>query len=282
ALSGLALQQSRRHHSSSKTSRTSTPTARWKQQTLTQLTPTLSHASSSHDSSLESHDLDDEGLEIMMPPRKRLKKSAKHTPDQTTITQMDPFRRQLYRQEDIADLEEEPMSGSKSPRRRRKRKTSSIAQSVTSVQTRSAKKRAAATKVENEPKNNTETHQADAENDGHAVHTSLQHNERSAAMPPPKTPKSIRRKEVPSSQSPADTPWSIRSNKAKSQTATSPLKERPINTPSRNPLSSRRKKAHVRPKLEIGDSMAADEEFGEDKGGTPSLEATRDNGAIKT
>ena len=271
----------RRHHSSTKTPAISTPTARWKQQTLTQLTPTLSHATSNHDSSFESHDLEYEGLEIMMPPKKRLRKSAKHTPDQKTITQMDPFRWQLYPREDVTDLEEDHMSDTKSPPRKRKRKTSSIAPNVTRVQTRSAKKRAAATKVENEQENIKETHQADAEYDGHAVDTSLQHNQRSEAMPPPKTPKTTRRKEVPSSQSPADTPWSMRSNKSKSQKATSPLKERSVNAPSRTHLSSRRKVAHVKPKLEIGDSMAVDEELEEDNGGTPFLEATRDSSAIK-
>ncbi|KAL8869235.1 MAG: hypothetical protein Q9174_004423 [Haloplaca sp. 1 TL-2023] len=279
----------RRHHSSSKTPTVLTPMARWKQQTLTRLTPTLSHATSSHDSSFESDDLRYDSLEAMMPPKKRSRKSSKHLPDQQTITQMDPFKLQLYPEEDTTVLEKEHTLDLESPPRRKKRKASSVGLSVTSVQTRSAKKRAAATKAENGKENKTETFQACAEHGGQAVDTPLQINQRSATMPPPKTPKTTRRKEVPSSQSPADTPWSARSNWLKNQSSASPLKERPINTPSRICFSSQRKSAHAGPQLEIGDSIATvavdeenNQEHEEDAGATKFLEATRDSSATKT
>ena len=50
-----------------------------------------------------------------------------------------------------------------------------------------------------------------------------------AIMPPPKTPQSTRRKEVPSSQSPANTPISTRCHKSQRDLSRSPLKEKTTN-----------------------------------------------------
>lgn len=80
-------------------------------------------------------------------------------------------------------------------------------------------------------------------------------------MPPPKTPQSTRRKEVPSSQSPVDTPLSAQSQKSKRDLSRSPLKERSTNV-RRVSISdwSARKSVRWAPMLEVADSTELEDE----------------------
>ena len=55
---------------------------------------------------------------------------------------------------------------------------------------------------------------------------------KAALMPPPKTPKSTRLKEIPSSQSPAVTPLSTQSRRSQREQSRSPLKEKSTNLPT--------------------------------------------------
>lgn len=83
----------------------------------------------------------------------------------------------------------------------------------------------------------------------------------SALMPPPKTPQSTRRKEVPSSQSPADTPLSIQSRKSHRDLSGSPLKERSTNVRRVKIRDSpARKSVRWAQMLEVADSTEQDDE----------------------
>lgn len=78
-------------------------------------------------------------------------------------------------------------------------------------------------------------------------------------MPPPKTPQSSRRKEVPSSQSPVNTPLSTQSRRSVRDVSRSPLKEKSMNL-RREWDSSVRKSVRWAPVLEVADSMEVDNE----------------------
>lgn len=75
------------------------------------------------------------------------------------------------------------------------------------------------------------------------------------SMPSPRTPKKIRRTEIPSSQSPADTPLSMRSRMSARSNSRSPLKQRSTNLPISRPLppSTRRGTGRI-PKLKVEDT----------------------------
>lgn len=108
-----------------------------------------------------------------------------------------------------------------SPPSSRKRRRSELEEPITS-RTRSAKKRAAEqiVKSENDVKEIVDLKLASG--------TILRQNVTTGPMPPPKTPQSIRRREVPSSQSPADSPLSIRSRRLR-DVLRSPLKDKSVN-----------------------------------------------------
>ena len=80
----------------------------------------------------------------------------------------------------------------------------------------------------------------------------------STAMPSPKTPTSLRRKEIPSSQSPADTPLSTQSRQYIQPYTRSPLKERSTNIDL--PRTSPIKRARWSERLKVADSMETDDE----------------------
>ncbi|KAL8800087.1 MAG: hypothetical protein Q9182_005428 [Xanthomendoza sp. 2 TL-2023] len=242
----------RRHNSSAKcSSKSVTPTDRWRQQTLTQITPSLSRISSSFAVFEEDNHPELELADAIMPPKKKQRRSNKLPSQRQTITQMNPFRAQLYPEEDPLNFEEEAVKITHSPPPpppRRKRKSTSATPITRTVETRSARKRAAEATVEEEVtvsptkgENNVET-------------TAPSGSQKQQTMPPPQTPKTVRRKIIPSSQSPAETPWSSnKGSKRRLQKAT-PLRERSVNTPSKVRLCSRRKSVQWAPKLEVADS----------------------------
>lgn len=82
-----------------------------------------------------------------------------------------------------------------------------------------------------------------------------------AIMPPPKTPQSTRRKEVPSSQSPANTPLSTRCHKSQRDLSRSPLKERITNNRRGRAMDlSARKSLYWTQTREVADSLEQDNE----------------------
>lgn len=82
-----------------------------------------------------------------------------------------------------------------------------------------------------------------------------------AIMPPPKTPQSTRRKEVPSSQSPANTPLSTRCHKSQRDLSRSPLKEKTTNNRRvRIRDLSARKSVCLTQTREVADSSEQDDE----------------------
>lgn len=82
-------------------------------------------------------------------------------------------------------------------------------------------------------------------------------------MPPPRTPHSNRRKEVPSSQSPPDTPLSTQSRRSAREISRSPLKQRSGNVTLHLSSPSIRKAVHWPPLFEVANSI--DSETGEKK-----------------
>ncbi|KAL8810844.1 MAG: hypothetical protein Q9223_001950 [Gallowayella weberi] len=238
----------RRHNSETKcSSKSVTPTDKWRQQTLTQITPSLSRNSSSFTAFEEDDHPEFELADAIMPPKKK-RRSSKLPSQRQTITQMDPFRVQLYPEEDSLDFEEEPVTTKHSPSPRRKRKSTSATPITRTVETRSARRRAAEVTVEKEVK------VSPTQGENHVETIAPSGSEKQQTMPPPQTPKTVRRRIIPSSQSPAETPGSShRGSKRRLQNAT-PLGERSVNTPSKVRSCSRRKSVQWAPKLEVADS----------------------------
>ncbi|KAL9576045.1 MAG: hypothetical protein Q9212_007436 [Teloschistes hypoglaucus] len=249
----------RRHHSTRRTIATeTTPATNWRQQTLTQTTPSLSRSFSSYDGPTDLSDLEYDTLSTAMPPKKRQRTSKS---DQQTITQMDPFRLQIHPEEDLEEIgddhaEETPKTHEKPKRKRRK--TTSGTPLARTIQTRSAKKQAEAD-IKAAIESPTVIHGSNKEN-LHQWPTPASTDHDALQMPPPKTPKTTRRKEIPSSQSPAVTPYSAQPRTRIQTLAASPLKERSTNVPSCKPSSSPTKTAKRRPRLKVVDSTGLQDE----------------------
>ncbi|KAL8824318.1 MAG: hypothetical protein Q9170_008196, partial [Blastenia crenularia] len=254
---------SHRRHSSSRRKPTVTPATTWKQPTLTQITPSLFHASSTSGSFDGANDLEYDILETAMPPKKRRRSSSKPsrpskpTVGQQTITQMEPFNEQLYPVEDGMDLEEEQAPATDPLPRRKKRKTTSLTPVVSTVQTRSSRRKSANTGTETEKMEPSRNQQTSVIDDDDA--SSLPQN-RALQMAHPQTPQRTRKKVIPSSQSPSETPLSTRVRRNKKDQRVTPLAERSVNTPSKSRLLSRRKFVQWVPKLEIADSTNLEDE----------------------
>ncbi|KAL8764780.1 MAG: hypothetical protein Q9209_007889 [Squamulea sp. 1 TL-2023] len=214
------------------------------------MVPSLSHLSSNLGSFDGNSDLKFDDLEATMPPKKRQRLGSKFPPQKQTITQMDPFRPQAH-------LEEEPLPSDTeylvSPPRRKKRKSIATTPVARTAQTRSVKKKAA----EVDAKEDVDVPPTKDENQTpipRQTAASPIPKSQDMTMPPPQTPKNVRRKVIPSSQSPAETPLSIcRKSSRKTQVVT-PLAERSVNTPSKSRFTLRRKSVQWAPKLEVADS----------------------------
>ncbi|KAL8647098.1 MAG: hypothetical protein Q9226_006576 [Calogaya cf. arnoldii] len=244
----------RRHSSNPKTSKLSTPINE-RQQTLTQIVPSFSRLSSSFDSFDGAEDLEFD----VMPPKKRQRRKSKQSnfpPQKQTITQMDPFRHQVDSDENQFHSDTEPPHR---PSQRKKRKSTLTTPVARTVQTRSAKKRAAEADAHKglDLAIPEDTHQpSNAQEPCASPLPESQHTK----MPPPKTPTAVRRKVIPSSQSPADTPISTFKRSSKQARVVTPLRERSVNTPSKSQATLRRKNVLWAPKLEVADSTDVENE----------------------
>ena len=166
---------------------------------------------------------------------------------QQTLTQIDFVQRFSPADEDELALTEEDDK----PRPRKRRKTMPAAPSTPMVQTRAAKRRSMKEEVERD----------DESQDYGGEISNLQDTEPTLtippeiAMPPPKTPRTIRKTEIPSSESTA-TPLSTLSRRSVRSISRSPLKERSTNTGFIRQLQSGvGKERNCVPKLEIRDTF---------------------------
>ncbi|KAL8789747.1 MAG: hypothetical protein Q9213_000998 [Squamulea squamosa] len=185
-----------------------------------------------------------------MPPKKRQRPGSKFPPQKQTITQMDPFRLKAHPKEEPLHSDSECVV---SPLRRKKRKSIATTPVVRTPRTRSAKKKTAEVEAKEEV-NVLPTKDENQTSVPSQTAASPIPESQDMTMPPPQTPKTIRRKVIPSSQSPAETPLSICRRSGRKTQVVTPLKERSVNTPSKSRFTSRRKSAQWAPKLEVADS----------------------------
>ena len=166
---------------------------------------------------------------------------------QQTLTQIDFVQRFSPADEDeLAPIEEDDRY-----RARKRRKTMPVVPPTPTVQTRAAKQRSMKEELERDDG-------AEKEN-GEISH--LQDTQAALAiapeitMPPPKTPRTIRKTEIPSSESTA-TPLSTLSRRSMRSISRSPLKERSSNIGIIRQLQTRdAKQSNFIPKLEIRDTF---------------------------
>ena len=178
---------------------------------------------------------------------------------QQSITQMDVLRDYYHTElEDetlkIGSEEEEDGSYVASPMRNKRRKVTPEKPQARKIETRSAKRQPA----KEGPPLYKKKDQDDLPIAEREVQTYLSGAKLPTGLLPPKTPMSLRRKEIPSSQSPADTPLSIHSRQSLQDYTTSPLKERSTNIDLR--MKSHKKGAPWSKTLEIADSMETEDE----------------------
>ncbi len=185
-------------------------------------------------------------VEQEAPPKKK-RRTTMPLQREDTLTQLGYMSTsiQVHEEPDVLQPMEDSYvlgaSSSRTKRRDKRRKTTPGAPAHT-VQARNSRRQAVEKGIEDE--------EDVSEN---AVRENAVKPQAAALMPPPKTPKSSRRKEIPSSQSPADTPLSTQSRRSWREISRSPLKEKSTNTPTHN--SSSRKNARKVPRLVVADTM---------------------------
>ena len=235
------------------------------QQTITQMNPSIYVREPEYEGL--TTDEDEEKASYIASPVRR--KRGKITPPKTsshktgaksaqcqTITQMDPFRA-LYHpevgEENLDDLEDEHKENNvPSPVKRRKRKVSP--ERAPNGKFRKRRLKQEVSQIEHQLGRGTEYNERQQEKGGRP----RQQKSVGEVLPPPVTPRSQRKKEIPSSQSPADTPLSTRSRRSFRAYSRSPLKERSTNVGL--PKTSCREGARGRRKVEIADSLESRED----------------------
>lgn len=175
---------------------------------------------------------------------------------QQSITQMDPLRDYYHPELDneVLKTDEEEDSYVASPTRNKRRRVTPEKQYSRKIETRSAKRQAA----KEEPAIEEQENQVILPSPGVEAKAHMLRAKMSTAMLPPNTPVSLRRKEIPSSQSPADTPFSAQSRQSLRDYTRSPLKEKSTNIDSS--LKSPMKGARWSKVLEVADSMETEDE----------------------
>lgn len=175
---------------------------------------------------------------------------------QQSITQMDALRGYYHPElesEDLKTDDEEVDSYVASPTRNKRRKISPEKSQARRIETRGAKREAA----KEEPSIREERNQDVLPSANWRAKAHISRATIPTPMRPPKTPVSLRRKEIPSSQSPADTPLSTQSRYSLQDYTRSPLKEKSTNielctkSPVKRPRWSKR--SEVADSTETGD-----------------------------
>ncbi|KAK3175343.1 hypothetical protein OEA41_002590 [Lepraria neglecta] len=242
------------------------------QPTITQMNPLRSfyHPNSEDEDLKSDHGNKEEEESYVDSPvrRKRRKILPEKTPGTTrkigtrnaqrqTITQMDPFRSIYYpdtKDEDL-DYEDEAEKENHAPlpsgRKRRKIKLEKT------PGPRIAKGVAKSKATKARPHLSQEEEQRELPQTGKASRPSKPQTA-AALLLPPQTPRSLRKREIPSSQSPADTPLSTQSRRSIREYTRSPLKER--STHFILPKFSSCKGPRWAKKLEVADGMESRED----------------------
>jgi len=179
---------------------------------------------------------------------------------QQTLTQIDFVAR--YVPEEDVDLNyiEEEVS-----RKRKRRRTLPAEDAPATVETRASRRRKVKQEVENESNDSAATTGAQVNV------TQTQSSPESGEIRPPTTPVTIRKVEIPSSQSPADTPLSTQSTRSIRSPLRSPLKAKSTN--ARVPLvfsPKARQAVGWHPKLEVKSSVSWENEDSQHSTTVPS------------
>lgn len=189
------------------------------------------------------------------PAKTSSRKTGTKNAQRQTITQMVPFHA-LYHpeieEEDLDDLgDEHKEKDVPSPMKRRKRKVSP--EKAPSGKIRKRRLKREVSQMEHQLGGGTECDERQHKREGRSPK-----QKSSGEILPPVTPRSQRKKEIPSSQSPADTPFSVQSRRSFRIYSRSPLKERSTNLTLAK--TSCRDGARWRKKAEIADSLESRED----------------------
>lgn len=180
---------------------------------------------------------------------------------QQTITQMNPFYAIYHPESEDEALqtdEEEESSYVASPMGRKRRRITPEVQEPEEPFTQKMKTRSSARKAAKiEPKLQVKAEEVEVPSNMGIDKPSNPHPI-ATLMPPPVTPRTWRKREIPSSQSPVDSPLSTRSRRSAQGYSRSPLTERSTNYTL--PLPSIRKGVLWKRKLKVEDSMENEEE----------------------
>ena len=174
---------------------------------------------------------------------------------QQTITQMNPFYTIFHPDSEDDELESDEGQTQNyvaSPIGRKRRKTAPESPPLQKMETRSSARKA----VKTEPVM-SEKQSKQKPVYGKRKSALVTFRTPTELMPPPKTPKAIRQREIPSSQSPADSPLSTQKQVTPLDYRRSPLKEKSTNPIISTPTS--RKVPRWAKKLEVADSYENDE-----------------------
>ncbi|MCJ1374798.1 hypothetical protein MMC20_006030 [Loxospora ochrophaea] len=194
--------------------------------------------------------------QILFPPRyqtvwgHRGPPVTKPVTRQQTLTQIDFVLRNCPNDADDVDLNYIHHSPT---RERKRRKLSPEEASAPMVLTRAARKRTLTTEDEVESLPDDRQRRArilSPQNEPLRVPSNQ--------LLPPKTPRTTRKTEIPSSQSPADTPLSTRSRRSLRHISASPLKERSANISMSKELPGIEKEVKKQPRLEIADTFQSE------------------------
>ncbi|MCJ1256257.1 hypothetical protein MMC24_004078 [Lignoscripta atroalba] len=180
---------------------------------------------------------------------KNLSPSARKTRQQT-LTQID-FVSRFVPEDDEVDL---AYVHDEAPRPTKRRKTVAESATPSRVQTRAARRL-----VVKEGDNERPARSTDPEARYAKLSTAPARSVKES-IPPPETPRTVRKVEIPSSQSPADTPMSTQSGKSIPTNFRSPLKERSTNVVVQRGIPSAGKAIRQIPILEIQDTYDVDNE----------------------
>ena len=233
------------------------------QQTITQMDLLRSfYHPNSEDEDMKSDHGDEEGEESyvsspvgkkrrkVMPARQTITRSTRRQ----TITQMDPFRSLYHPDPEDVDLKSEEIEEKEDreplPVTRRARKTAMKKKSPGSAEGMAKSQASMAKDLIGQ-----QVPQPGLPQKRRAARLSKPQIA-AASMPPPQTPLSSKKKEIPSSQSPTDTLVSARSRRPMRGYSRSPLKERSTNIV----LSTPRNSARWRAKLVVADSLESRED----------------------
>lgn len=175
---------------------------------------------------------------------------------QQSITQMDALRDYYHpdlENEYLKTDEEEADSYVASPTRNKRRKLTPEKPSPRRMETRSVKRQVITKQHSIQKQEDWDVSPSAGEAKSQNLRVKVP-----TAMLPPRTPTSLRRKEIPSSQSPAETPLSTQSRQSLQDYTRSPLKERSTNIDSSG--TSPIKGARWSKILEVADSMETGDE----------------------